>query len=77
MVAIVLVTYYLRMVKREVDFHRIRVAVGGICFGAGISLIILSFIIVPNSLKIITILFGVASTVAGFLNILGSTRKID
>ena len=35
------------------------------------------FIIVPNSLKIITILFGVASTVAGFLNILGSTRKID
>jgi APA family basic amino acid/polyamine antiporter len=77
MMAIVLVTYYLRMVKREVDFNRIRVAVGGICFGAGVSLIIISFIIIPNSLKIITILFGFASTVAGFLNILGSTRKID
>ena len=42
MVAIVMVTYYLRMVKREIDFNRLRVAVGGICLGAGIALIMLT-----------------------------------
>ena len=77
LVAIVLVTYYLRMVKREVDFNRLRVAVGGICFGAGVSLILFSFLVVPSSLQVITILVGLVSIFAGVLNILASTRKID
>jgi APA family basic amino acid/polyamine antiporter len=77
LVAIVLVTYYLRMVKREVDFNRLRVAVGGICFGAGVTLIVLTPVIVPPSLSIIMIIAGLVSIVAGILNILVSTRKID
>jgi hypothetical protein len=77
MVAIVLVTYYLRMVKREVDFNRLRVAVGGICFGAGVTLIVLTPVIVPPSLSIIMILAGLVSIIAGVLNILTSARKID
>ncbi len=77
MVAIVLVTYYLRMVKREIDFNRLRVAVGGICFGAGVSLILFSFLVVPSSLHVITILVGLVSIFAGVLNIFASARKID
>jgi len=77
MVAIVLVTYYLRMVKREVDFNRLRVAVGGISFGAGVTLIVLTPVIAPPSLSIIMVLVGLVSIVAGILNILVSTRKID
>jgi len=77
MVAIVLVTYYLRMVKREVDFNRLRVAVGGICFGAGLTLIVLTPSIVPSSLFIIMALVGLVSIIAGILNILTSARKID
>jgi len=77
LVAIVLVTYYLRMVKREVDFNRLRVAVGGICFGAGVTLIVLTPVIAPPSLFIIMILVGLVSILAGILNILVSARKID
>ncbi len=77
MVAIVLVTYYLRMVKREIDFNRLRVAVGGICFGAGITLIVLTPIIAPLSLFTIMILVGLVSIIAGMLNIVASARKID
>jgi APA family basic amino acid/polyamine antiporter len=77
MVAIVLVTYYLRMVKREVDFDRLRVAVGGICFGAGVTLIVLTPVIVPPSMVNIMILVGLVSIIAGILNILTSARKID
>ncbi|MHC3129060.1 MAG: amino acid permease [Candidatus Bathyarchaeota archaeon] len=77
LVAIVLVTYYLRMVKREVDFNRLRVAVGGICFGAGVTLIVLTPVIVPPSLSIIMIIAGLVSILAGILNILASARKID
>jgi len=77
MVAIVLVTYYLRMVKREVDFNRLRVAVGGICFGAGLTLIVLTPVIAPPSLFIIMIIAGLVSILAGILNILVSARKID
>lgn len=77
MVAIVLVTYYLRMVKREIDFNRLRVAVGGICFGAGVTLIVLAPVIVPSSLFIIMIIVGLISILAGILNILVSARKID
>jgi len=77
LVAIVLVTYYLRMVKREVDFNRLRVAVGGISFGAGVTLIVLTPVIVPPSLFIIMIIAGLVSILAGILNILTSARKID
>ena len=77
MVTIVLVTYYLRMVKREIDFNRLRVAVGGICFGAGITLIVLTPSIAPLSLFIIMILVGLVSIIAGMLNIIASARKID
>jgi APA family basic amino acid/polyamine antiporter len=77
LVAIVLVTYYLRMVKREVDFNRLRVAVGGICFGAGVTLIVLTPLIVPPSMVNIMILVGLVSIIAGILNILTSARKID
>ena len=77
MVVIVLVTYYLRMVKREVDFNRLRVAVGGITFGAGITLIVLTPIIIPPTLVIITVIAGIISIIAGILNILAPTRKID
>jgi basic amino acid/polyamine antiporter, APA family len=77
MVAIVLVTYYLRMIKREIDFNRLRVAVGGICFGAGLSLILLAFSVVPPSLLIITVIFGIISIIAGFFNMIVASRKID
>ena len=77
MVAIVLVTYYLRMIKREIDYNRLRVAVGGICFGAGLSLILLAFSVVPPSLLVITVIFGIISIIAGFFNIIVASRKID
>jgi len=77
MVAIVLVTYYLRMVKREVDFNRIRVAVGGICFGVGVTLIVLTPVIVAPSMFLIMILAGLVSILAGIINILVSAHKID
>ena len=77
MVAIVLVTYYLRMVKREVDFNRLRVAVGGVCLGAGATLILFAQIIAPPSLFIVMVLIGLVSIIAGIMNILVSTRKID
>jgi len=77
MVAIVLVTYYLRMVKREVDFNRLRVAVGGICFGAGVTLIILAPFIAPPLMVLAMFIAGLVSMIAGILNILVSARKID
>jgi APA family basic amino acid/polyamine antiporter len=77
MVAIVMVTYYLRMVKREIDFNRLRVAVGGICLGAGITLIILTPYIAPFSIFIPMVFVGIVSISAGILNIILSARKID
>lgn len=77
MLAIVLVTYYLRMVRREVDFNRLRVAVGGICFGAGIMLLVIGPFIVPSSMIVFSILAGLISIIAGILNILVPSRKID
>ena len=77
MVAIVLVTYYLRMVKREIDFDRLRVAVGGVCFGMGVTLIALTPAIVPTSMFLVMIIVGLVSIIAGILNILVPSRKID
>jgi amino acid transporter len=75
MVAIVLVTYYLRMVMREVDFSRLRVAVGGVCFGAGVTIIVMAQVIAPPSMLIAIIIVGLVSIMAGIMNILVSTRK--
>ncbi len=77
MVAIVLVTYYLRMVKREIDFDRLRVAVGGVCFGMGVTLIVLTPVIVSSSMFLVMIIVGLVSIIAGVLNILVPSRKID
>jgi hypothetical protein len=77
MVAIVLVTYYLRMVKREIDFDRLRVAVGGVCFGMGVTLIVLTPVIVSSSMFLVMIIVGLVSIIAGILNILVPSRKID
>jgi len=77
MVSIVLVTYYLRMVKREVDFNRLRAAVGGICFGAGVMLIVLTPVIMSQSMSQIPIIVGLISIIAGIINILVPSRKID
>ncbi len=77
MVAIVMVTYYLRMVKREIDFDRLRAAVGGICLGVGIMLILLVPSIASLSMFIPMVLAGIISIIAGMLNIMLSARKID
>ncbi|MCW4034001.1 MAG: hypothetical protein NWF03_01410, partial [Candidatus Bathyarchaeota archaeon] len=77
MVAIVSVTYYLRMVKREIDFNRLRVAVGGVCFGAGLLIILLSFAVMPPSVQLIAVVVGLVSIVGGIFNIFASSRKID
>jgi amino acid transporter len=77
LVAIVLVTYYLRMIKREVDFNRLRVAVGGICLGIGFILFVISSFIVQESILSIILLVGLISIIAGILNIFVPSRKID
>ncbi|MEJ2242006.1 MAG: APC family permease [Candidatus Bathyarchaeota archaeon] len=76
MMTIVLVTYYIRMVKREVDFNRLRVAVGGVCFGGGITLIMLSLMIFSSTMLIIMLLIGTISIIAGIMNIFVPSRKI-
>ncbi|WGM90515.1 MAG: amino acid permease [Candidatus Bathyarchaeota archaeon] len=76
-VAVVLVTYYLRMVKREIDFDRLRVAVGGICLGVGITLLIVAPGIAPLSVFPIIILVGLITIIAGMLNIVASAHKPD
>ena len=71
--ALVVMTYYLRMVGH----HRLQIAVGGACFGIGILLTLLTclaatgiissiFPFIPNP---IAILIGLISMIAGFLNI--------
>ncbi|MFA5364080.1 MAG: APC family permease, partial [Candidatus Bathyarchaeia archaeon] len=77
MMAIVLVTYYLRMVKREIDFNRLRVALGGICLGAGITVIVLSLIVIKDYLQIFAVIAGVITILGGIVNILSSGRKVD
>ena len=77
LVAIVLVTYYLRMVKREVDFNRLRVAIGGICLGIGLIVVLISSFIVQESMLSIVLLVALISIVAGILNIFDPSRKID
>ncbi len=77
LVSIVLVTYYVRMVRREIDFNRLRVAVGGICFGMGATLVALATAIASPNLFMMMITVGFVSIIAGFLNIIASAHKID
>jgi APA family basic amino acid/polyamine antiporter len=75
LVAVVFVTYYLRMVMREIDFNRLRVAVGGISFGSGVTIIMLATTIVPPSLLPVMVIVGGVSVIAGILNIVSSRTK--
>lgn len=75
LMAVVIVTYYLRMVMREIDFNRLRVAVGGISFGSGVAIIVLVMKIVPPSLFNIVLFIGAVSIIAGILNIIASRTK--
>ncbi|MFZ7138131.1 MAG: APC family permease [archaeon] len=77
MVAVVLLTYYLRMVKREIDFDRLRVAVGGICLGVGVTLLVMAPSIVPLYVFPIMIFVGIITIIAGLLNIAASAHKAD
>jgi len=77
MVAVVLLTYYLRMIKREIDFDRLRVAVGGICLGTGATLLVISPSITPLSMFPIIVLVGMLTIIAGLLNIVASAHKPD
>jgi APA family basic amino acid/polyamine antiporter len=75
LVGVVFVTYYLRMVMREIDFNRLRVAVGGISFGSGVAIIVLAPTIIPPSLFPIMLAVGGVSIIAGILNIVWDRRK--
>jgi len=75
LVAIVFVTYYLRMVVREIDFDRLRVAVGGASFGSGVTIMVLGPTIVPPSLFPFILLVGAVSVIAGILNIVAARTK--
>jgi APA family basic amino acid/polyamine antiporter len=75
LVGIVFITYYLRMVMREIDFSRLRVAVGGISFGSGVAIIVLAPTITIPSLFQIMLAVGGVSIIAGILNIIWDHRK--
>jgi amino acid transporter len=77
MVAVVLLLYYLRMIKREIDFDRLRVAVGGICLGAGATMLVMAPSIAPLSVFPIMVLVGIVTIIAGLLNIAASAHKPD
>ncbi len=77
MMAMVLVMYYLRMVKREIDFNRLRVALGGICLGAGVTVIVLSLIVIKPYMQIFAVVAGVICILGGVVNIVSSGRKAD
>jgi hypothetical protein len=80
LMALVLLTYYLRMVGR----HRVRVAVGGISLGMGIFMALLTYLsevrLIPMTLApgsfCVLILFSVVSILAGILNVTARTPKI-
>ena len=75
MIAVVLLTYYLRMIKREIDFDRLRVAVGGICLGVGVIMLVMAPSITPLSVFPIMVFVGIITIIAGLLNIVASAHK--
>ncbi len=77
LMALVLITYHLRMVGR----YRLQVAVGGISLGTGIFMALLTYLIeigfVPLALpRIVLIFVSAVSILAGILNVSAGTRKV-
>jgi len=72
LVALVLATYYLRMVGR----YRLRVAVGGVSLGMGALLALLAPFIVPRFPLYVLIFVSAVSILAGILNVTARARKI-
>ena len=79
LVAFVLATYYLRMVGRYTSFelNRLRVAVGGISFGIGISVALLAPLLISRFPLYVLIFVSAVSIIAGILNVTAPTRKIN
>jgi len=72
LMALVLTTYYLRMVGR----YRLRVAVGGISLGMGVLLALLTPLLIPRLPLYVLIFVSAVSIIAGVLNVTARTRKI-
>jgi APA family basic amino acid/polyamine antiporter len=80
LVALVLATYYLRMVGR----YRLRVAMGGVSLGIGVLLALLAYLsetsfelrIIPRFPPPVLVFVSAVSILAGILNIVAHTRKI-
>jgi len=68
--------YYVRMVGREVDFDRLRVALGGISLGMGALLALLSPLLMSRFPLYILVFVSAVSILAGALNITVRARKI-
>jgi len=72
LMALVLATYYIRMVGR----YRLRVAVGGVSLGMGTLLALLTPFLIPRFPLYLLILVSAVSILAGVLNVTARTRKI-
>jgi APA family basic amino acid/polyamine antiporter len=72
LMALVLTTYYLRMVGR----YRLRVAVGGISLGMGVLLALLAPLLIPRLPLYVLIFVSAVSILAGVLNVTARTRKV-
>jgi len=72
LMALVLATYYLRMVGR----YRLRVAVGGVSLGMGVLLALLTPLLARRFPFYILIFVSAVSIITGVLNIILRTRKI-
>jgi amino acid transporter len=80
LVALVLATYYLRMVGR----YRLRVAMGGVSLGIGVLLALLAYLsetsfellIIPRFPQPVLVFVSAVSILAGILNIAAHARKI-
>lgn len=69
---LVLMIYYLKMIRRD----RLRIAVGGVSLGIGISTALVAFLIETGSGSAILIFVSVISIIAGILNVTARTPKI-
>lgn len=72
LMALVLATYYLRMVGR----YRLRVAMGGISLGMGVLLALLAPILIPRFPIYVLVFLSAVSILAGVLNITARSHKI-
>ena len=72
LMALVLATYYLRMVGR----YRLRVAAGGVSLGMGVLLALLAPFMTPRFPLYVLIFVSAVSILAGVLNVTVRTRKI-